>query len=292
MNKKWIIAGTSLFVLGACGNDNNAEESLADQGTIVFGQTAWTSTEAPTEIVRQILEEMGYDVDISLLDQPVIFEGMQNQDVDFFMDAWLPYTEAALWEEYEDELIQVTTSYEDVPLGWVVPESVPFDSISDLEGNADMFDGEVVTIGEGAGIVDISREVIEDETYGLDDYELIPSSEAAMLGVMETKMQSQEPFILTGWRPHSMFSRYDLKFLEDPEGHFNYDNVYVLSYDGIQEDHPEAYALLSQWSISVSDLEDMMYEYEHHEVPFEETAAAWIEENRDRVDEMIEQAMN
>ena len=49
---------------------------------------------------------------------------------------------------------------------------------------------------------------------------------------------------------------------------------------------------MSQWSISVEDLEDMMYDYEHNDVPFEESAAAWIEDNRDRVDEMIEQALS
>ena len=84
-----------------------------------------------------------------------------------------------------------------------------------------------------------------------------------------------------------MFTQYDLKFLEEPNENFKYDNIYVISYEGIEETHPEAYEILSNWSIDVEDLEDMMYEYEVNGVPFEELAADWIEENRDKVDDML-----
>lgn len=289
-----MMAMAAVLILAACGSDNSdngeneeASESQEEKGEIVFGQTSWTSTEAPTQIAKQILEEAGYDVEITLLDQPVIWEGMVNEEVDFFMDAWLPYTEEELWNEYEDDLQQIATSYEEVPLGWVVPEYVEEETISDLEGKGDKFDGEVVTIGEGAGIVELSKQVFEDPEYNLDGFKLTPSSEAAMLQVMENKISNEEPFIITGWRPHSMFSRYDLKFLEDTQEHFKYDNVYVLSYNGIEEKYPEAYEIMSQWSIDVDDLEEMMYEYEHNDVSFEESAANWFEENRDTVDEWL-----
>ncbi len=286
-----MMAMAAVLILAACGSDNGESEegtnTEEEKGEIVFGQTSWTSTEAPTQIAKQILEEAGYDVKVTLLDQPVIWEGMVSEEVDFFMDAWLPYTEEALWNDYKDELQKVATSYENVPLGWVVPEYVEEESIADLEGKGEKFDGEVVTIGEGAGIVELSKKVFADPEYNLDGFELTPSSEAAMLQVMENKLAEEEPFIITGWRPHSMFSRNDLKFLEDTQEHFKYDNVYVLSYKGIEEKYPEAYDILSQWSIEVDDLEDMMAEYEKNDVPFEESAANWIEENRDTVDEWL-----
>ena len=286
-----MMAMAAVLILAACGSDNGESEegtnTEEEKGEIVFGQTSWTSTEAPTQIAKQILEEAGYDVKVTLLDQPVIWEGMVSEEVDFFMDAWLPYTEEALWNDYKDELQKVATSYENVPLGWAVPEYVEEESIADLEGKGEKFDGEVVTIGEGAGIVELSKKVFADPEYNLDGFELTPSSEAAMLQVMENKLAEEEPFIITGWRPHSMFSRNDLKFLEDTQEHFKYDNVYVLSYKGIEEKYPEAYDILSQWSIEVDDLEDMMAEYEKNDVPFEESAANWIEENRDTVDEWL-----
>mgnify|MGYP003633531803 CR=1 FL=1 len=258
-----------------------------DDTTITFGMPAWTSTEAPTAIATQILEEAGYTVENKLLAQPAIFQAMQIGQIDFFMDAWLPYTEQALWNEYKADLQKVATSYENVPLGWVVPSYVEEETIGDLAGKEEKYDGQVVTIGAGAGIVDISEQVMADEDYDLDGYQLAYTSEAAMMGVLREKMPNEEPFIITGWRPHSMFSQYDLKFLEDTEGHFNYDSVFVLSYKGIEDKYPRAYDIMSQWSISVADLEAMMAAYEEDGTSFEESAAAWIQDNRERVDQML-----
>ena len=286
-----MLAIMSLLFLAACGNENadvSPEEPNGDEGkgTITFGQTGWSSTEAPTEIAKQILEEVGYDVEVSLLDQPVIFEGLKEKEVDFFMDAWLPYTEEALWAEYGDDLVKVAESYADAPLGWVVPSYVEAESIEDIKKNPEKFEGTVYTIDAGAGIANISEEVLTD--YDLDMYELAYSSEGAMLGELDARINQEEPVIITGWRPHSMFTQYDLKFLEEPNENFKYDNIYVISYKGIEETHPEAYDILSKWSIEVEDLEDMMYECEVNGVPFEELAADWIEENRDKVDDMLE----
>lgn len=253
----------------------------------LFGQTSWTSTEAPTQISKPILEGAGYNVEIKQLTQPVIFESLKSHDLDFFMDAWLPHTEAALWDDYKSDLQKVATSYENVPLGWVVPSYVEKETIAELEGKGDKLGGEIVTTGAGAGIVEISKGVMNDEDYNLDGFELIPTSEGTMMGVIDTKTQNKEPFIITGWRPHSMFAKYDLKFLEDTQGHFKYDNVYVLSYKGLEEEFPEAYEIMSKWSIKVEDLEGMMLAYENDGTSFEESAAQWIEEHRDQVDEML-----
>lgn len=288
-----VILLVSVLILAACGEgeetaveETDEEEGNGTEETITFGHTGWSSTQVPTEIAKLILEEAGYNVEISLLDQPVIFEGLKSKEVDFFMDAWLPHTEEALWAEYEEHLIKVAESYSNVPLGWVVPTNVEEDSIEDIKQNPEKFDGKVYTIGAGAGIVTISEEVIED--YGLDMYELVPSSEGAMLGELYSATMNEEPVIVTGWRPHSMFTQYDLKFLEEPNENFKYDNIYVLSYNEIEEEHPEAYEILSKWSIEVDDIEEMMYENEINGVAFEELAQEWVDENRDKVDEMLE----
>lgn len=139
------------FAAGCNNEQTNEGNELEEDKKIVFGVTTWTSTEAPTNIAKLILEEAGYDVELTYLDQPVIFKGIAEQEVDFFMDAWLPYTEEKLWAKYEDDLQKVATSYEEVPLGWVVPSYVEEDTIDELVGNAQKFEERVVTIAPGAG---------------------------------------------------------------------------------------------------------------------------------------------
>ncbi|WP_018932044.1 glycine betaine ABC transporter substrate-binding protein [Gracilibacillus lacisalsi] len=279
-----------LLVTTACGNnetDNNAENE--EKGTITLGQTPWSSTAPPTQIAKQILEEQGYEIEIKKTSQPVIWEGMQSEEIDFFMDAWLPYTEAARWEEFEDDLVKVATSYENAKLGWVVPSYVEEDNVEELLDQVEKYDGQIVTIAEGAGIVTISKELMEGFNFEEAGFDLATSSEGAMISVVEEKISSQEPVVFTAWRPHSIFARHDLKFLEGQEDYFKADNVYVLSYNGIEEKYPEAYDILSNWSIPIDDIEAMILENEENGTSFEELASQWIEENQDQVDEMVEQ---
>ncbi|WP_236838524.1 glycine betaine ABC transporter substrate-binding protein [Caldalkalibacillus salinus] len=274
----------ALVGCSATGDEQTAEGQKEE---IVLGMTEWTSTEAPSNIMKLILEEAGYDVKFTLADQPVLFTGLTTEEIDFFMDAWLPYTEAELWSQYEEDLQQVTTSYEDVPLGWVVPEYVEEDTIEALQGHAEAFDGQIVGLGPGSGMTETSREIIED--YDLDGFELITSSEQAMMSEAMRKMNAEEPVIFMGWRPHSMFIQYDLKFLEGQDEYFQSDNVYVISYNGVEEKHPEVYDIMSRWRIDVSDLEEMMYKHENEGTSFEDLAQVWIDENRDKVDHMLGQ---
>ncbi|KGX89946.1 glycine betaine ABC transporter substrate-binding protein [Pontibacillus marinus] len=292
MKKQLLIVLSAMFliVLSACGQSSTGEEETnntdqKEKETIVLGETSWTSTKLPNQIMKKILEEAGYNVNIKQVSQPLIFKGMQKQEIDVFMDAWLPYTEAELWSKYKEDVQKVTASYKEVPLGWVVPSYVEESSIAELKGKAEKFEERVVTIAAGAGIVDISKDVIKD--YSLDGYDLVTSGEATMIATLEDSIEDKEPVIITGWRPHSMFAKNDLKFLEDPKGNFKKDNVYVLSYKGLEKDHPEAFKVLSDWSIKVSELEEMMLAYEQNDVSFEESAEKWIEEHRDQVDKML-----
>jgi glycine betaine/proline transport system substrate-binding protein len=143
-------------------------------------------------------------------------------------------------------------------------------TIDEIIGNAKKFNNRVVTIAPGARIVSISQEVIAD--YQLDDYQLMTSSEIAMIAELQNSIARKQPIIITGWRPHSLFATFDLKFLEDTRGHFKADNVYVIFYKGIETSHPVAYNILSNWSIDVKDLEEMMLENETNGTSFEELA--------------------
>lgn len=296
-----------LLILAACSdgeeeNNTTNEESAADttenttdneenqeKGTLVFGQTPWTSTAPPTQIAKQILEEQGFEIEVEHVSQPIIWDGMKNKNIDFFMDAWLPYTEAARWEEYKNDLVKVATSYENAKLGWVVPSYVEENSIEDLKQNAEKYNGEIVTIAEGAGIVELSQELMAGENLEEHGFDLKPSSKGAMISVAQSKINNEEPVVFTAWRPHSVFARNDLKFLEGQDEYFKADNVYVLSYKGIEDEHPEAYEILSNWSISIDDVETMINKNEENGTSFEDLAAEWIENNRDKIDQMIGQ---
>ena len=99
---------------------------------------------------------------------------------------------------------------------------MPFQKIHAVNENANRIgakpDYEIIGIEPGAGIMKLTKTAIED--YGLDDWKLVEGSSAAMVAELKKAYDNKEPIIVTGWSPHWMFSSFDLKYLEDPNGSF------------------------------------------------------------------------
>lgn len=276
-----------IFALGltGCGQEDEAVEDPANEekGTITFGVTPWTSTIPPTYVAKVILEDMGYKVELQNADVGVVYAGLSRGDIDVFMDSWLPDMHKNYMEQYKDSIDDVAISYKEGELGWVVPASVEFNSIEDIKGNEDLFEGKIYGIEEGAGMSITSREMID--AYGLElDY--VPSGEPAMLAQVTKEISEGNPVLFLGWRPHSMFAKWDLKVLEDTKGYFKTSEVHVLTNANFKNEAPEAYEFLKNWSIPVNDVEQMILDIDEGADP-QERAEQWVEENQDLVNQML-----
>lgn len=277
-------------VLAACGDEEatggNNEDGVDRNVTITIGVTPWTSTIPPTYIVKEVLEDLGYDVELMSADAGGVFAGLARGDIDVFMDSWLPDMHRNFMERYADDVEELAVSYTEGELGWVVPTYMEdINSIEDIIGNEDtIHDQTVYGIEEGAPMGETSRAMIED--FGLD-LEYMPSSEGGMLAQAQRIIANEEPVIFLGWRPHPMFVNFDLKVLEGQEGYFDTSEVRVIGNAGLNEKAPEVYDFLRNWSIDVTDIEEMIIEYDENGVPEEEMARNWIENNQDKVDEML-----
>src|SRR5690625_6487068 len=65
------------------------------------------------------------------------------------------------------------------------------------------------------------------EKYDMNDFEITNSSTAAMLTQVETTIDNEEPIAFNAWRPHPMFVRFDIKFLEDPRDTWKLDDIEI-----------------------------------------------------------------
>jgi len=161
----------------------------------------------------------------------------------------------------------------------------------DTSDNGDASIGEqldytITGIEPGAGITATTERALE-EYDNLDGWELETSSTAGMMGQLDSAYDNEDPIVLTGWTPHYKFEQYDLKFLEDPEGTFGEPEfVHTMARMGFEEDMPQAYAILENFSWEVDDMQSIMLAAQDME--FEEAAANWIEENQDTVDSWTE----
>ncbi|MGM8366317.1 glycine betaine ABC transporter substrate-binding protein [Virgibacillus sp. W0181] len=159
------------------------------------------------------------------------------------------------------------------------------DNANSEEGSnvGEELDYKITGIEAGAGVFKATEKAVEE--YGLDGWEVQASSSGAMATALGEAIEKEEPIIVTGWTPHWKFSKYDLKYLEDPKGVYGEaETINTIVRQGLEDDMPNAYKLLDQFEWTTDDMESIMLEIQNGADP-SEAAATWVEENADKVDE-------
>lgn len=277
----------SVMVLAGCTSSEPSGGDEGDKPVIELGYVQWACSNANSHMLKALLEEK-YDVEVNLrdMDAGLLWQSVATGDIDFMGCAWLPYTHEAYYEELKDEVVDLGPIFNHAKIGLVVPEYVTIDSIEELNENADKFNGKIVGIDAGAGIMTAAAQAIEN--YGLDKMELVQSSDAAMTAELKTAYENNEWIVVTGWTPHWMFGAFDLKFLEDPNTDFGGgETINVVTKTGFADEYPEINAFLDNYSLDIAQYGSLISTMEEYDDD-DEAAKVWIEENRDLVDSWFE----
>lgn len=287
------------LVMAACGDDGDddaADTTGGDDGdgsgeTVQIGWIPWDEDVAVTQLWNQILQDEGYDVELTQLDVAPLYQGLAEGDLDVFLDGWLPATHSDYWEEFGDQLEDISIWYDQGTLNIAVPEYVDLETIGDLQGNADMFDGQIVGIEPGAGLMRVTREDAMPG-YGLDGFTLVEGSTPAMLAELESAVDDEEPVVVTLWHPHWAYEAYPIKDLEDPEGYMgDAEELHVLGRDGFEADFPQVAEWLSNFEMddaSLASLENLVIN-EYEEGQEAEAVDEWLSDpaNQELVDSWL-----
>jgi glycine betaine/proline transport system substrate-binding protein len=284
-----MLAGCSDTATDSAGSSapETASSNEAVSGdTVKLVYVNWSEGVAMTNLAKAILEDkMGYNVEITMADVAPIFTALANGDQDAFMDAWLPTTHASYMEEYGDNLDDLGNNFEDAKIGLVVPSYVEINSIDDLNSVAGDFNHEIIGIDSGAGIMKATDAAIE--SYDLD-YELIPGSGPAMTAALGAAIEDNEPVVVTGWAPHWKFARWDLKFLEDPQGIYGgSENIHTITRKGFSDEMPDVAAFLTNFYMDGQQLGDLMGAIADSDEDPVDVARIWMAEHEDLVNSWI-----
>ena len=271
---------SGLLVVGCGGGQAGSSGSGGDK-SLTIGYINWDEDVAVSNVSKILLEEeLGYEVELQLLDVGPLFEGVASGDLDAFQDVWLPTTHETYWNEFQDQVVDLGQWYEgEASNGIAVPEYVEAQTIEDLAASKEEFGGRIVGIEPGSGIMRVTKEGAIPE-YGLD-YEVVDSSTPAMLGQVESSLKNEEPIAFTAWKPHWMFTAYNVRFLEDPRGAMGGpEKLSAIAREGLEEDAPEAFEFLDNLTFTEEQLGELELEIKEAGDP-EKGTRTWLEENRD-----------
>ena len=235
---------------------------IGEGQTIEIGWIEWDEGIAVTYLWKELLEEQGFEVELTLADAGVLYTGLSQGDLDLFLDGWLPATHAEYWEQYGDDVESLGTWYDNAVLALTVPQYVVDEhgvsSLADLEENADLFDSTIIGIEPGAGMMGIAADTVMP-TYGIDDWTLTESSTPAMLTELGSAIEDEEPIDVTLWEPHWAYAEWDLHNLEDPELAWGEpDTIQVVGRGGFSDDFPEVAEWFSNFELTADQIGELM----------------------------------
>jgi glycine betaine/proline transport system substrate-binding protein len=244
----------------------------------------WDTEIASANVVKKVFEREGYDVALKVVAVGPLYQGIADDRVDVTVSSWMPTSHASYWDTYGDSIDAIGTNLEGAKIGLVVPSYVTIDSIDEMNSVADKFDGKITGIEPGAGVMERTEEAMEE--YDLD-YTLLASSCSAMAAQLTRAYADGDWIVVTGWTPHWMFVRFDLKYLEDPKGIYGAEeHLETLARTGFKEEDPEAYAILERFHWTIDDMESVIFAVEDGATA-EDAAQAWVDANPETVNYWI-----
>lgn len=261
--------------------------SAADKPTLKIGYVdGWSDSVATTHLAAEVIKQkLGYEVQLMPVATGIMWQGVAKGQLDAMLSAWLPVTHGAYYEKLKDEVVNLGPNFNDAKIGLIVPEYVTAKSIGDLQAQKDGFAGRIVGIDAGSGVMLKTDQAIKD--YGLD-YKLLASSGSAMTAELARSIRSQKPIAVTGWIPHWMFAKWQLRFLEDPKGVYGAaEHVDNIANPGLEAKAPTVVAFLKKFSWQPSEIGEVMLAIEEGAKPAE-AAQKWVSEHPERVQEWLQ----
>jgi glycine betaine/proline transport system substrate-binding protein len=256
------------------------------KGEVELVYVEWTTEVASTNVVKVVLENQGYEVKITPVSAAAMWQAVGSDDADGMVAGWLPTLHAHYLKAMKDKVEDLGPNLKGTKSGLVVPAYVTIDNIEDLSKNAEKFGGKIIGIDPGAGIMSTTEKVLEK--YNLDDtFDLIEGSDATMIAMLADAIKNEKWIVVTGWTPHWKFSRWELKYLQDPKNVYGgEEEIRTVVRKGLKEEKPEVYAILDNFAWTIKDVNELMVWNRSDGTlksdPYQ-NAKRWVNEHSDKV---------
>ena len=275
---------TTLSALALCAA---ASPAFADCDTITFSDVGWTDITATTAATTTILEALGYETEIKVLSVPVTYISLAEGDVDIFLGNWMPTMEADIAPYREAGTVDtVRANLEGAKYTLATNAAgaaLGIDSFEAIAANADALEGKIYGIEPGNDGNRLIMDMIADNAFGLEGFEVVESSEQGMLAQVDRASGRDEPIVFLGWEPHPMNANFDLTYLTGGDDWFGPNlggaTVYTNTSAGFAEACPNVGALLGNLEFSLAMENEIMGAILNDGADPADAASAWLSAN-------------
>lgn len=274
-----LLLAASLIVAGPA--------SAADE--IKIASVSWTGVTVKSELGVNILESLGYDASYMMVSVPIVYKAMSIGEADFFLGNWMPSMANIATQFFEDgSVIQLVASMPNAKYTLAVPSYVyegGLQDFSDIAKYGEKLDYKIYGIEEGNDGNLIIQKMIDQNMFGLGNFELIPSSEVAMLSEVQSFIREGKWIVFLGWSPHYMNEIIDMKYLSgSTEETFGANDgtatVYTNTRKGFVKDYPNLGQFLMNFKFPISMMNEIMANlHENKNLTTEEAGLQWVKDH-------------
>ncbi len=290
------IFAAGLIVAMTAGSLPAWSAESASCATPRFSDVGWTDISATTALTTLVLKNLGYTPKVDVLSVAVTYEALPRGDIDIFLGNWMPLQEPIQKPLVDAGKIEVPrVNLEGALIGFAVPKAA-FDNglktYADIAKFGDDLGHKIYGIEAGSSANATIAKMIDDDKFGLKDFELVESSEQAMLAQVNRAVKSDKPIVFFGWRPHPMNVNIDMAYLTDGDNVFGPNDgaatVLTNTRPGYSKDCPNVGKFLQNLAFTVG-AEDVMMSYILDDgMTADEAAEKWLKANPDVLDAWLD----
>ncbi|MFH5776704.1 choline ABC transporter substrate-binding protein [Paracoccus sp. NGMCC 1.201697] len=260
-------------------------------GTVRLSDPGWTDITATNGVARAVLEGLGYKPDIKTLSVPIGYEALKNAETDVFLGNWMP-AQQKFRDDLEasgktEELVQNLTGAKFTLAVTDAAGSLGIKDFADLDAQKDAFGGKIYGIEPGAPANQSIAKMIEDDKFGLGDWELVESGEQAMLAQVARNDAAGKPSVFLAWAPHPMNVNLKITYLSGGDVEFGPDyggaTVHTVARKDWVAGCPNAAKLFKQLTFTVDQENVLMGKILDDGADPADAAKAWIADNPEAV---------
>lgn len=259
----------------------------ASCGTVRFSDVGWTDITATTATASVILKSLGYETDVKILSVPVTYTSLKNKDIDVFLGNWMPTMEADIKAYRDDKSVEtvrenltgakytLATNSKGAELG--------IKDFKDIAAHSKELDGKIYGIEPGNDGNRLILGMVEKDTFGLKDFQVVESSEQGMLAQVARADKSKDPIVFLGWEPHPMNSNFKLTYLTGGDDVFGPNlggaTIYTNVRAGYLQECPNVATFLKNLQFTLPMENEIMGKILNDGMEAEAAASQWLKAN-------------
>lgn len=275
--------------------ESETDEPMDAASVVEFVEVGWLDIEATTATTRLVLEALGYSTTSETVSVPVAYEGMAADDADIFLGYWYPSMASIAEPHFEEGTVEnVSVNLEGAKYTLAVPTFLAEQGLTGFGDIADFgeeLEYKIHGIEAGNDGNQLIQQMIDEDAFGLGDFEVVPSSEAGMLAEVRSRVPREEPIVFLGWEPHPMNANIDMTYLEGGDDYFGPDygaaTVYTNARAGFLDNNRNLAQFFDNLQFTLAMENEIMKDISEGTEP-RAAATAWLQENPEILGEWLD----